>query len=121
MNLSGQVVATAAGFYKLDVSDLLIVTDDMALPPGKIRIRMKGSCGGHNGLLDVIEKLGTEDIRRLRVGIGPSGRVPGEKYVLGRPPEAEGPLLDEAVDRAKEAALCWVEYGIESAMNKFNE
>src|SRR4030042_4531627 len=71
MNCSGQVVATATGFYKLALSNLLVVTDDMALPPGRIRVRMKGSAGGHNGLADVIEKLGTENVSRLRKGMGP--------------------------------------------------
>jgi len=65
MNCSGEVVTTAAGFYKLVLSNLLVVTDDMALPPGRVRMRMKGSAGGHNGLADVIEKLGTENISRL--------------------------------------------------------
>src|SRR4030042_1719148 len=67
MNCSGQAVATATGFYKLALSNLLVVTDDMALPPGRIRVRMKGSAGGHNGLADVIEKIGPENIRRLQI------------------------------------------------------
>ncbi len=120
MNRSGQVVATAVGFYKLELGDLLVVTDDMALPPGRIRIRAEGSAGGHNGLADVIEKLGTESIGRLRVGIGQSGEESAEDYVLDKPTEQEKPLLDEAIERAQEAVLCWVEYGIEAAMNKFN-
>ncbi len=120
MNRSGQVVATAVGFYKLQLDDLLVVTDDMALPPGRIRIRAEGSAGGHNGLADVIEKLGTESIGRLRVGIGQSGEESAEDYVLDKPTEQEKPLLDEAIERAQEAVLCWVEYGIEAAMNKFN-
>jgi len=120
MNRSGQAVATAVGFYKLAVSDLLVITDDMALPPGSIRIRPKGSAGGHKGLADIIEKLGTEDIGRLRIGIGPSGREMAEDYVLDAPTETERPLLNEAVDRAREAVLCWIEYGIGTAMDKFN-
>ena len=120
MNRSGQVVATAVGFYKLQLDDLLVVTDDMALPPGRIRIRAEGSAGGHNGLADVIEKLGTESIGRLRVGIGQSGEESAEDYVLDKPTRAEKPLLDEAIERAQEAVLCWVEYGVEAAMNKFN-
>ena len=70
MNRSGQAVATALGFYKLGANDLLVVTDDMALEPGRIRIRAKGSAGGHNGLADVIEKLSTESFARCRIGIG---------------------------------------------------
>lgn len=120
MNRSGASIATAAGFYKLDVGDLLVVLDDMALEPGRLRIRAKGSSGGHNGLADVIEKLGTEDVARLRVGIGPSESADGVDYVLDEPAEAERPLLDAGVARARDAVLCWVESGIEAAMNDFN-
>jgi len=120
MNCSGQVVATATGFYKLVLSNLLVVTDDMALPPGRIRVRMKGSAGGHNGLADVIEKLGTENISRLRIGIGQSDEEMAYDYVLGKPTKAEKPLLDEAITKARDAVLCWVEYGIKATMNEFN-
>ncbi len=120
MNNSGQVVATAAGFYKLALGDLLVISDDFALEPGRIRIRAGGSAGGHKGLADVIEKLGTEDFARLRIGIGQCGGLPPEEYVLNKPSKAERPLLNEAVGRAKEAVLCWIEQGIETAMNSFN-
>ena len=120
MNCSGQVVATAAGFYKLALSNLLVVIDDMALPAGRVRVRMRGSAGGHNGLADVIEKLGTENISRLRIGIGQSNEETAYDYVLSRPTEAEWPLLDEAIAKARDAVLCWVEYGIKATMNKFN-
>jgi PTH1 family peptidyl-tRNA hydrolase len=120
MNCSGQVVATATGFYKLALSNLLVVTDDMALPPGRIRVRMKGSAGGHNGLADVIEKLGTENISRLRIGIGQSDEEMAYDYVLSKPTKADRPLLDEAITKARDAVLCWVEYGIKATMNEFN-
>ena len=121
MNRSGQAVATAMGFYKLAVSDLLAVTDDMALEPGRIRIRAKGSAGGHNGLADIIEKLGTNEFARCRIGIGPSGQQDPYDYVLDKPTETEKLLLDEAIVRARDAVLCWVEYGIEKTMNEFNK
>jgi len=121
MNRSGQVVAAAIGFCRLGLSDLLVVTDDMALSLGRIRIRAKGSAGGHNGLADIIEKLGTESIGRLRIGIGQCGDEVAEDYVLDKPTEAERPLLDEGMERAREAVLCWVEHGVEAAMNKFNK
>jgi PTH1 family peptidyl-tRNA hydrolase len=120
MNCSGQVVTTATGFYKLVLSNLLVVTDDMALPAGRIRVRMKGSAGGHNGLADVIEKLGTENISRLRIGIGQSDEEMAYDYVLSKPTKAERPLLDEAITKARDAVLCWVEYGIKATMNEFN-
>jgi PTH1 family peptidyl-tRNA hydrolase len=120
MNRSGQAVATAVGFYKLGLPHLLVVSDDMALSPGKIRIRAKGSAGGHNGLADIIEKLGTEDFGRLRIGIGPSGKEAAVDFVLDKPTKPERILLDEAIDRSREAVLCWIEHGIEATMNKFN-
>ena len=120
MNRSGQVVATAVGFYKVLLSDLLVITDDMAFEPGRIRIRAKGSAGGHRGLADVMEKLGTEEIGRLRIGIGESAKEAAYDYVLNKPNEEERLLLDKAIVRATEAVLCWVEDGIDVAMNRFN-
>jgi PTH1 family peptidyl-tRNA hydrolase len=120
MNRSGHPVATAVGFYKLDLNNLLVVLDDMALPPGKIRIRPGGSAGGHNGLDDVIEKLGTEKFSRLRIGIGQSGRENAVDFVLDKPAKEDRVLLDEAVQRAKQAVLSWMENGIDVTMNKFN-
>jgi PTH1 family peptidyl-tRNA hydrolase len=120
MNLSGQAVATAMGFYKLNVNSLLVVTDDMDLQAGRIRLRPRGSAGGHNGLADIIDKLGTNEFARCRVGIGHSDREDAVDYVLDKPSEAEKPLLAEAIERARDAVLCWLEYGIETAMNRFN-
>jgi PTH1 family peptidyl-tRNA hydrolase len=120
MNRSGQAIATAMGFYKLNVADVLVVTDDMDLEPGRIRIRSKGSAGGHNGLADIIEKLGTNEVARCRVGIGRSHEGEAVGFVLDRPTEAERPLLQEAIERARDAVLCWIENGIETAMNKYN-
>jgi len=121
MNRSGQAVATAMGFYKLVVSDLLVVTDDMALQPGRIRIRAKGSAGGHNGLADIIEKLGTDEFARCRIGIGHGDEQVAYDYVLDKPSQTEKPLLDEAIVTARDAVLCWIECGIEKAMNQFNK
>ena len=120
MNRSGESVATAVGFYKLDVEDLLVITDDMDLEPGRIRVRATGSAGGHNGLADIIEKLGTNAFARCRIGIGPSGKEDAEDYVLNKPREAEKALLAKAIERSRQAALFWIEYGTENTMNKFN-
>ncbi len=121
MNRSGQAVATAVGFYKAKIKNLLVVTDDMAIEPGKIRLRTKGSSGGHNGLVDIIEKLGTNQFARLRVGIGQSGFESASGYVLKKPSKQEQAPLAEAIERAKKAALCWIEYGAEKTMNEFND
>ena len=120
MNRSGQAVATAAGFYKINIRYLIVVTDDMDLEPGRIRLRYKGSAGGHNGLADIIQKLGTNEFARCRIGIGRSAEADTVGYVLDKPQEDEKPLLTEAIERARNAVLCWIEYGIETAMNKFN-
>ncbi len=120
MNRSGQVVATAVGFYKIAMDDLLVIVDDMYLEPGRIRLRAKGSAGGHNGLADITEKLGTDRFSRLRVGIGRSKELTDIDFVLDRPSQTEMPLINDAIDRVRDAVLCWVEYGIKQAMCQFN-
>ena len=120
MNRSGQAVATAAGFYRLDVTDLLIISDDLDIEPGRIRLRAKGSAGGHNGMADIAQKLGTTEFARCRVGIGRDDWQEPVSYVLDRPAKDQKPLLASAVERARDAVFCWIESGIETAMNKFN-
>jgi PTH1 family peptidyl-tRNA hydrolase len=120
MNRSGGPTARAANFYKLEASDLLVVTDDMALALGRLRIRARGSSGGHNGLTDVLEKLGTQDVPRLRIGIGQSDRDDWADFVLAEPPKSECLIMNEAIARAREAVLCWIENDVETTMNRFN-
>ncbi|MGA2916026.1 MAG: aminoacyl-tRNA hydrolase [Sedimentisphaerales bacterium] len=120
MNNSGQVVATAANFYKIAAGKILVIADDMALEPGMIRLRASGSAGGHNGLADIIEKLGTDQFNRLRVGIGIRNEMTGRDYVLSRPDETERKLIDKAIAEATEAVMVWISEGIESAMSRFN-
>ncbi len=121
MNNSGQVLATVAGFYRLEPGQILVITDDLALEPGLIRIRASGSAGGHNGLTDIIVKMGTEDISRLRIGIGDKGQMEKRDYVLARPSAAERKLLNQAVEEAVQAVICWISQGVEAAMTKFNK
>jgi PTH1 family peptidyl-tRNA hydrolase len=128
MNCSGRPVADAVNFYKLHLCDALVVLDDMWLEPGQIRLRARGSAGGHNGLKDVLDKLGTENVPRLRIGIGrPStslgaGCHTGDAvdYVLGEPDKNGAALINDGVERAREAAVCWLEEGIQATMTKFN-
>ncbi len=120
MNRSGECVAAAVGFYQLDLRRLLVISDDRALQPGTIRLRAQGSAGGHNGLADIIEKLGTNDFARCRVGIGQCPSALAVGYVLGRPDPQERPLLNEAILRARDAVRCWLEFGLEKAMTEFN-
>jgi len=120
MNRSGQAVATVVGFYKLSLSDVMVVTDDIALEPGRIRIRAKGSAGGHNGLKDIIAKSGSEAFGRLRVGVGGPGDRDRADYVLSRPPAEERRAIEKAIVLSAEALECWLAKGIDAAMNKYN-
>ncbi len=120
MNRSGQVVATAVGFYQIALDNLLVVLDDMSLEVGRLRIRSCGSSGGHNGLDDIIEKLGTEKFSRLRIGIGQSSEELSVDYVLDKPFGDEKTILDKAIEKGRDAVLCWIQYGVETAMNKVN-
>jgi PTH1 family peptidyl-tRNA hydrolase len=121
MNLSGQVVVAAAGFYKLSPEDLIVVADDMALAPGLIRIRPSGSSGGHNGLRDIISQLGTDRFPRLRVGIGSENGAGMRDFVLSRPGSHDGPQVADGIRKAREALECWIEDGLSIAMNRYNE
>jgi PTH1 family peptidyl-tRNA hydrolase len=120
MNRSGQAVRAAVDFYRLAPGSLLVIMDDMALEPGRIRIRASGSAGGHNGLADVIEKLGTTQVARLRVGIGAAPGPEWRDWVLSKPSPEERKLLETGALKARDAALCWVDKGIAAAMNIFN-
>lgn len=123
MNRSGMAVAEAMRFYQLDpAEDLLVLVDDVALPCGHIRLRPQGSAGGHNGLADIEQKLGTDGYARCRLGIDqPPLRVAQHDYVLGRFSPEQKPLIEAAVDRACDAVECWVAHGITRAMNEFNK
>ncbi|MCR5294189.1 MAG: aminoacyl-tRNA hydrolase [Lachnospiraceae bacterium] len=122
MNLSGTAVREITAFYKIDVNkELIVISDDIDLDPGHIRIRKKGSAGGQNGLKDIIEKLGTEEFIRIRVGTG--GKPAGwdlADWVLSRFSRDERKLADEAILKAAEAAEMIVAEGTDRAMNAFN-
>ena len=121
MNLSGRSVRQAAQFYKLDpAADLMVICDDISLPIGKLRIRPKGSDGGQKGLRDLIAQLGTQEIPRLRIGVGDPGPIDAADYVLGRWRSAERPVIDDALIAATQAAAVWISQGLEPAMNRFN-
>jgi len=121
MNRSGQSVAEAIGFFKLDpAADVLVIVDDVALPCGAIRLRAEGSAGGHNGLADIQEKLGGSAYARLRIGIDAPGQIPQKEYVLGRFRDDQKPAMEAALEDAVAAAACWCTKGIAEAMNRFN-
>ena len=119
MNLSGTAVREVVSYFKIDLDDLIIVCDDMALAPGKIRLRLKGSSGGQKGLENIIENLGTEDFKRIRVGIG-EPEFDAIDYVLGKPTEDEKPLIAQAIEDAVEAIKETIRTDFTRAMNRFN-
>lgn len=121
MNLSGKSVQAVLAFYQVSPADLMVVLDDLALPCGKIRLRAGGSDGGHNGLKDIARAIGTSQYPRLRLGIDPPGQfVPQKDYVLGKFSGPQKQAINPAIDRAASAIVCWMQSGIELAMNRFN-
>lgn len=121
MNRSGQSVAEAVRFYKVDPScELLVIVDDVYLSAGMLRLRGEGGAGGHNGLADVQRVLATPAYSRLRIGIDDPGQIPQSSYVLGRFTEEQWAQVDTAIARAVDAAEVWATAGIDSAMNRFN-
>lgn len=121
MNLSGSCVLAARDFYKLSDCDMIVVCDDFNLPLDTLRLRPGGSSGGQNGLADVLTRLGTTTIPRLRLGIGPM--PPGWKsadFVLGKFPKTDRARVEAVVERAADAAEDWVALGIQAAMNTYN-
>ena len=122
MNLSGESIRPLVDYYKVDPeSELIVVSDDITLSPGGIRIRKKGSAGGHNGLKNIIGQLGTENFRRIRIGVGekPKGYDLAD-YVLGHFSREEQPLMQEGIAKAKEALNLILAGNIDQAMNEYN-
>ncbi len=122
MNLSGQAVSRLVKYYKIPLESLLIVYDDVDLPLESIRIRPNGGAGGHKGVASIIERLGTNEFPRLRLGIGrPSGRKNAAAHVLQNFTKEENVFLEVTLERAVDAVLVFVSAGLEIAMNKYNE
>jgi PTH1 family peptidyl-tRNA hydrolase len=121
MNLSGDAVVELVGFYKAELLDIVIVCDDVSLPPGEVRIRKKGSAGGHNGLKSVIERLGTDEFARVKIGIGekPSGWDLAD-YVLGSFGKDELEIMAIGLDKGAAAVEAMLSKGIDNAMNLYN-
>ena len=128
MNLSGEAVSALVHRYRLSPEDILVIHDDLDLPLGKIRIRERGSSGGHNGLKSIISHLGTQDFPRIRVGIAPAEggdgaaapEVDAIEHVLSDFTEAEKTVMGEAYAKAAAAIECVLTEGIAAAMNKYN-
>ena len=120
MNLSGEAVKAVADYYKIQKKDILIVYDDLSIDLGRMRFRANGSDGGHNGIKSIINHLGSEDIVRLKIGIGPQPNLPAEAFVLQNISKEELIKLKEVLIKAKEGLRYYYRYGINIAQNKFN-
>jgi PTH1 family peptidyl-tRNA hydrolase len=121
MNRSGYPLLAVAQFYKIEPQQSLVVLDDFALPLGRLRFRGRGGSGNHNGLESVIVQFGTEEIPRLRVGIGAAPHEGSVDYVLSRFFDEEKPMVRATIDRAVQALKCAIDNGLVSAMNTFNK
>ena len=121
MNLSGESIRAAADYYKIAPEEMIVIYDDISLEPGKIRIRKKGSAGGHNGIKNIIAQLGTQNFQRIKVGVGekPKGWDLAD-YVLGHFSKEDRGLVDDALKRAAGAVELMVQGEVDQAMNQFN-
>ncbi len=120
MNHSGYPLLSVTQFYKIEPEQMLVVLDDLDLPLGRLRLRVGGGSGGHNGLESIIVQFGTENIPRLRIGIGSAPREGSIDYVLSRFFDEEKVIVRSTIDRAVEALKCAIDKGLVSAMNNFN-
>ena len=120
MNLSGEAIRAVVDYYKINLNDILIVFDDLSLELGKIRFRADGSDGGHNGIKSIIQHMGTQNIARLKIGIGPQPNIPSEVFVLQNFSKEELDILKETISRAKDGIAYYFTNGLAEAQNKFN-
>lgn len=119
MNLSGNSVQQVAHFFKVELEDIIIVYDDMALPPGTMRMRLNGSSGGQKGMQNIIDMMSSQEIKRIRIGIG-EPEFDSVDYVLSKPLKEEQVLIDEAINRAVDALKECIRSNFEKAMSLYN-
>lgn len=119
MNLSGNAVQEAMRYFKIEIEDVLVIYDEMALEPGVIRLRPGGGSGSHNGVQNIIDQLQSEQFKRIRIGIG-KPPFDGVDYVLSKPSKEEQTAIDEAIKRAAEAVIAYLKHNFSYAMNNFN-
>ena len=120
MNLSGTAVQEVVHYFKIAIEDVVVVFDDMALEPGKIRLRKEGSSGGHKGMQNIIDCLSTDQIKRIRIGIGEPGEWDNVDFVLSKPLKDEKPLIEDAITNAVGALKEMLKSDFDRAMNKYN-
>ena len=121
MNLSGEAVVPFMKYFGIEPEDLVVVHDDLDLPVGKIRLRQSGSCGGQNGMRNIIDLLGDSNIKRIRVGIGKDSLIPVVDYVLGKTKKEDLEVYNQALDKASDALIYWLDHDdFSKAMSNFN-
>ena len=120
MNLSGTAVQEVVHYFKIALEDIVVIYDDMALVPGVIRLRKEGSSGGHKGMQNIIDCLSTEQIKRIRIGIGEPGEWDTIDYVLSKPLKDDMPLIEEAIANAVRAVKEMLKSDFDRAMNNYN-
>ena len=119
MNLSGTAVQKIVHFFKIDLNDIVVVFDDLAIKPGEIRLRLEGSSGGQKGMQNIIDCLGSQNIKRIRIGIG-EPQFDTVDYVLGKPDKDDKVKIDKAIDKAVSALKEYLNHDFQNAMSKFN-
>jgi len=121
MNRSGEAVNTVLRYYEMPLERLLVIHDDLDIPVGQIKFVSKGGAAGHNGVRSIIKSLGSREFSRLKIGIGrPDSPVPIEKYVLSGFLPVEAKKIEKVIELAAEGVVCFLEHGIDRAMNRFN-
>ena len=121
MNLSGEAVVPFMKYFNIDPEDLVVVHDDLDLPVGKIRLRQSGSCGGQNGMRNIIDLFGDSNIKRIRVGIGKDPLIPVVDYVLGKTKKEDLEVYNQALDKASDALIYWLDHDdFSKVMSNFN-
>jgi peptidyl-tRNA hydrolase, PTH1 family len=121
MNASGQAVNTLLRFYKIELTDLIVIHDDIDLAQGKLRLRLGGSSGGQNGIKSIIEQTGSPDFARVKVGVGrPPGKMDPAAFVLQNFTAAEEEIFGPLREKVSDALFCWLFDGLEVAMNRYN-
>lgn len=120
MNLSGEAIAPLMKYYGLSVDDLIVIHDDLDLPVGKLRLRNGGSCGGQNGMRNIIDLLGSQNIKRVRVGIGKDPRIPVVDYVLGKVSKEDIEVYEASIKKAADAIIYALDNDFSKVMSNFN-
>ncbi len=121
VNLSGSAVVSMMNYYNIDIEDILVIYDDIALPTGKLRVRFKGSDGGHNGIVDIIKYLKTKEFKRIRIGIDNNPNIDRANYVLGRFNKSEIDILNKSFKRLEEVPKDLIQLAFSDFMNKYNQ